>query len=93
MEALFSAITIIERFGIWGIIFLAAVWFIRIINAQRCQLRSEMLHIYYKHLDKKEIRQYEFENFIHLYKAYRALLGNSFVKKIYDEVITWKVVT
>ena len=41
----------------------------------------------------EKIRQYELENFIHLYKAYKALRGNSFVDKIYKEVMTWKVVT
>lgn len=64
-----------------------------IINGMRCQLRSEMLRIYYEHKDTGEIRQYEMENFIYLYKAYKALRGNSFIKKIYDEVMTWEVNT
>ena len=93
MTAVINAFALIERFGIWAIIVFAAIWLARIVNAQKCQLRSEMLRIYYNNKDKKEIRQYEFENFIHLYKAYRALLGNSFIEKIYKEVITWDVVT
>lgn len=59
----------------------------------RCQLRSDMLHTYYKHREDKEIRQYEIENFILEYKAYKALDGNSFIDKIEKEVLTWGVTT
>ncbi len=93
MTTLISIFSFIERFGVWAVIVLAAIVVIRLIDAQKCQLRSEMLRIYYHNKDVKTIRQYEFENFIHLYKAYVALLGNSFIKKIYQEVITWDVVT
>lgn len=93
MAEIISILTLIERFGIWAVIALAIVWLVRIVNAQKCQLRSEMLRIYYHNKDRKAIRQYELENFIHLYKAYKALLGNSFIEKIYKEVITWDVIT
>ncbi len=59
----------------------------------RCQLRSEMLRIYYHNREAEEIRQYELENFIMLYEAYKALKGNSFIDKIYEEVLSWKVIT
>lgn len=62
-------------------------------EGQRCQLRSDMLRTYYKHKDDKKIRQYELENFMLMYKAYKALKGNSFVEKIYNEVIEWEVET
>lgn len=58
-----------------------------------CQLRSEMLVIYYHCRERKVIRQYEYENFVMLYDAYKALKGNSFVDKIYVEVKKWEVVT
>ncbi len=93
MTTILSILSLIERFGVWAVIVLAAVVVVRLVGAQKCQLRSEMLRIYYHNKDVKTIRQYEFENFIHLYKAYVALLGNSFIKKIYQEVITWDVVT
>ena len=64
-----------------------------LINGMRCQLRSDMLRIYYANKDTGIIRQYELENFIYLYKAYKALRGNSFIDKIYKEVMTWEVVT
>jgi hypothetical protein len=68
------------------------VWVKKIIKAQRCQLRSEMLRIYYRNQDKKTIRQYEYENFVFLYEAYRALRGNSFIEKIYNELKTWTII-
>ena len=63
----------------------------KIATGEKCQLRSEMLQIYYRNRDKAEIRQYEFENFVMLYEAYKALKGNSFIDKIYKEVQTWKI--
>ena len=69
------------------------VWIRKITNAQKCQLRSEMLRIYYHNREKKTIRQYEYENFVFLYEAYKALKGNSFIDKIYDEIKSWEVIT
>lgn len=63
------------------------------IQGIKCLMRSEMLRIYYHNHDGKSIRQYELENFIMLYKAYKALKGNSFIDKIYKEVMAWEVVT
>lgn len=65
----------------------------KIANGQKCQLRSDMLQIYYHNKDAKRIRQYELENFIMLYEAYKALGGNSFIDRIYKEVVTWEVIT
>ena len=65
----------------------------KVSNGQRCMLRSEMLSIYYHNREKKAIRQYEYENFVMLYEAYKALKGNSFIDKIYSEVKEWEVVT
>ena len=59
----------------------------------RCQLRSDMLHTYYKHKDEGKIRQYEMENFIMEYKAYKTLGGNSFIDIIEKEVKTWEVLS
>lgn len=64
----------------------------KIANGQKCQLRSDMLHIYYKNKDKREIRQFELENFTLLYDAYKSLHGNSFIDIIRNEVVTWTVI-
>jgi hypothetical protein len=39
------------------------------------------------------IRQYEYENVVLLYKAYKALGGNTFVDHIYNEINEWEVVS
>jgi hypothetical protein len=52
-----------------------------------------MLRTYYHHREEEKIRQYEYENFVMAYEAYRALGGNSFMEKIYGEVKTWEVIT
>ena len=65
----------------------------KISNGTKCQLRSEMLRIYYHNRESKTIRQYEKENFIMLYEAYKALKGNSFVDDIYKAVSSWEVIS
>lgn len=62
-------------------------------EGQRCLLRSEILHTYYKHREQKVIRQYEYENVVFVYKAYKALGGNTFVDHIYNEINEWEVVS
>lgn len=70
---------------------LAAV--VMVCNGLKCLLRSEMLQIYYHNRESKTIRQYEYENFLFLYSAYKTLRGNSFIDKIKKEVDEWEVVT
>lgn len=60
-------------------------------DGQKCMLRADMLRTYYHNKDRDKIRQYELENFIMEYNAYKALGGNSFIDRIYGEVKTWDV--
>ena len=76
-----------------GVVTPVIVLIVKLINGQKCQLRSEMLQIYYHNRDSKTIRQYEKENFVMLYEAYKALKGNSFIDDICKEVRKWEVVT
>ena len=86
--------TLITEIGVLlGVIIPITVSVKKIAEGTRCQLRSEMLRIYYHNREREKIRQYEFENFIALYEAYKALKGNSFVDKIYKEVNSWEVIT
>lgn len=57
----------------------------------QCLLRSGMLRTYYKNRDTRTIRQYELENFLFEYQAYKALGGNSFIDRIHAELKTWEV--
>lgn len=76
-----------------GVITPVIVMIFKLINGQKCQLRSDMLEIYYHNKDNQKIRQYEYENFVYLYEAYKALKGNSFIDKIYKEVQKWEIIT
>lgn len=82
---------IVEISGLLGVIIPVILSISKITKGTRCQLRSEMLRIYYHHKDTGEIRQYEYENFVMLYEAYKKLGGNSFIDKIYKEVQTWEI--
>lgn len=94
MDKVITAFTLITEIVTFiGFVITIVVWVRKIANGQKCQLRNDMLHIYYHHKDNKEIRQYEYENFVLMYEAYKALKGNSFIDKIYDEVRKWTVIT
>lgn len=87
-------ITLIGEIGVLvGVITPVIIAIRKISNGTKCQLRSEMLRIYYHNRDDKTIRQYEYENFVYLYEAYKALKGNSFIDRIYSEVKTWRIET
>jgi hypothetical protein len=89
-----TIVTLIGEIGVLiGIITPIIVKVNKISNGTKCQLRSEMLRIYYHHYEIGKIRQYEYENFVFLYEAYKALNGNSFIDKIYSEVKTWEIVS
>ena len=94
MERLMLITTLIGEIGVLvGIITPVIISVKKISNGTKCQLRNEMLRIYYHNQEAGIIRQYEYENFVMLYEAYKALKGNSFIDKIYKEVQTWEVVT
>lgn len=69
------------------------VYIKKLADGARCQLRSEMLRIYYKHNAENTISQFEYENFALLYDAYKALKGNSFIDKVWKEVQGWDIIT
>ena len=87
-------VTLIGEIGILlGVIIPVIIAVMKIANGTKCQLRSEMLRIYYHNIESKRIRQYEYENFVMLYEAYKALKGNSFIDRIYTEVKTWEIIS
>lgn len=61
-------------------------------EGQRCLLRSEILRLYYRHHDSKQLREYEYRNLEQCYKAYKALKGNSFVDHIHEEMQEWEII-
>lgn len=93
MELTTIATLIGETGVLLGVVVPVIVSVQKIKNGMKCQLRSEMLQIYYHHRESKVIRQYEYENFVMLYDAYKALKGNSFIDKIHEEVHDWEIIT
>lgn len=92
MNELTLIVTLIaELSALAGVIIPVIISVKKIANGTKCQLRSEMLRIYYHNREAESIRQYELENFIMLYEAYKALKGNSFIDRIYKEVLSWEV--
>lgn len=88
-----TIVTLIGEIGVLlGGIIPVLVCIRKIGAGTKCQLRSEMLRIYYHNRESRTIRQYEYENFVKLYEAYKALKGNSFIDKIYDEIKTWEII-
>lgn len=86
--------TLVAEIGVLlGVLIPVIVTIRKISTGTKCQLRGEMLRTYYRNRETGTIRQYEYENFIMLYEAYKALKGNSFIDKIYKEVQSWEVVT
>lgn len=95
MEEIANTLTILKTVEIILTLCLIplTVAIINLINGVKCQLRSDMLRIYYQYKDDKRIRQFELENFIYLYKAYKSLHGNSFIDKINKEVMNeWETI-
>lgn len=89
-----TIVTLIGEVGVlFGALIPVVVTIQKISNGTKCQLRSEMLRIYYHNRESGKIRQYEYENFVFLYEAYKALKGNSFIDKIYKEVQSWEIIT
>ena len=89
-----TIVTLIGEIGVLvGVIVPVIISIRKIATGTKCQLRSEMLRIYYHNKDKGTIRQYEYENFVMLYEAYKALKGNSFIDKIYEEIEALKIIS
>lgn len=94
MGLLTTITTLIAEIGVLlGVVVPLIATVRKIADGQKCQLRSDMLRIYYHARETGTIRQYEYENFVMLYEAYKALKGNSFIDKIYKEVQELEIVS
>lgn len=93
MDKLTFIVTLIGEIGVLlGVVVPIIVKVSKVATGMKCQLRSDMLRTYYRNQESGTIHQYEYENFVMQYEAYKALKGNSFVDKIYEEVKTWEVI-
>lgn len=53
-------------------------------------LRREILSIYYKYLNEKQLPEREFESVLNLYTVYKSQGGNSLVDTVVEEIKSWK---
>lgn len=90
--SLSTMVTFITEIGVLlGVVVGVIVFIKKIAEGVKCLLRSKMLETYYRHKDTKTMRQYEKENWVLLYAAYKALKGNSFIDDINGEVKSWEI--
>lgn len=63
-------------------------------DALRSILRSELLRIYFKHIEKnnKTLTQWESQNVHLLYSSYKDLGGNSFITDLVEKMNSWEIV-
>lgn len=62
------------------------------IEATKCSLRNDILSIYDRCKEKKQITKYQLESIEYSYVQYKALKGNSFVDAIYKKVHEFEIV-
>lgn len=58
-----------------------------ILKALKCTLRNDILAIYDKCKDRKEITRYQLQSVAYSYDVYKKLKGNSFVSTIVEDKI------
>jgi len=58
----------------------------------KCSLRNDIVEIYEKCKPTKTITRYQLETVLLSFKEYEKLKGNSFVKKLVDEIKTFEIV-
>lgn len=62
------------------------------IEATKCSLRNDILSIYDRCKDKKQITEFQLESINYSYKQYKALKGNSFIDSLYKQVEKFEIV-
>ena len=71
----------------------ALIVFVKSIqNGTKCSLRNDILDIYDRCKDKKQITLYQLESIKYSYELYQKLKGNSFVESIVEKVETFEVI-
>ena len=63
-----------------------------VVEAVKCLLRNDILNIYDKCKEKKEITLYQLQSVNLSYAIYKKLKGNSFIDEIMSEIKEFKIV-
>lgn len=62
------------------------------IEATKCSLRNDILSIYDRCKQSKQITKYQLESIEYSYAQYKALKGNSFVKNLVEKVREFEII-
>lgn len=62
------------------------------IEATKCSLRNDILDIYDRCKDKKQITMYQKQSISYSYAQYKALKGNSFVEDIVKKINKFEII-
>jgi hypothetical protein len=62
-------------------------------NGVVCLLRVKLIEYHAKYMELGYITTHAYENWMLMYKAYKAMKGNSFIDEIYEVVVTWQIET
>jgi hypothetical protein len=63
-----------------------------VVDAVKCLLRNDILNIYDRCKDKKQITRYQLQS-VHLsYAIYKTLKGNSFIDEIMEEIKEFEII-
>lgn len=63
-----------------------------ILKILKCSLRNDMLDIWDKCKDKKQITKYQLQSFLYSYDLYKKLKGNSFIDEIKERIEKFEVI-
>ena len=63
-----------------------------VLEATKCSLRNDILGIYDRCKDKKQITRYQLQSCHFTYSIYKKLGGNSFVDEIMEEIKEFEIV-
>lgn len=62
-----------------------------ILKILKCSLRNDMLDIWDKCKDTKQITRYQLQSFLYSYDLYKWLKGNSFIDEIKERIEKFEV--
>lgn len=63
-----------------------------VLKILKCSLRNDMLDIWDRCKDSKQITRYQLQSFLYSYDLYKALKGNSFIDEIKERIETFEVI-
>ena len=63
-----------------------------VLKILKCSLRNDMLDIWDKCKETKQITRYQLQSFLYSYDLYKKLKGNSFIDEIKERIETFEVI-